>query len=615
MYSTVIGVEMALPRLNKRLVLLGTIALAAATIAIAWSLLSEAPPSEESTTEETTTRKLPLDSWKATTEASAVQISLERGPTLRLDETTTVSLAPLGDDLTISEWTHERSQDQHQLIGTGTLGRARARVVWTITEGNPQAHLSIAVEQLPSSRLAEPIVLQLPFTDGKTGTQRILSELPPATNPTLSWQHGDHRLTFSGWSGDAAHARASVDGLPTLEFSLWLPQRHPGAQSCEQAPAESKIDMSAELTMTIGGAPTALGWPYPRGFDATLAPVFDTPTAHPDPQLEAGAAEDAASWLRRARTLVYGHSNPTDPRYGNGGLLGHGLGGTLVVPEAFAADEEVRAFAQDLAATRVGLAVRGAPKEELPSAIRLLGEPSCAALVQAAEAGDSAVIVDTRELPAGELLTTTDSLPSPYSGSIAASYTPFQFNGRSEALLAGPLDTRHLDVLLDERATAVFSAPFVATRNPLIAAAKDALLEPERNGHWTVAADFASALADIELWREASPLLITSLHGLASHGSAVRQVAVWRAEDGGLVVHNPSDELVRGFTLAVPGPAEISVDGESPAGQRRVSAGEKETVTLFWWDLAPGLQRVAVTVDGETISGPAAVTWRVGEEG
>src|SRR5690554_2063855 len=115
--------------------------------------------------------------------------------------------------------------------------------------------------------------------------------------------------------------------------------------------------------LRFGGAQAPSLWPYADDAAGALVPIFGLPAEHSDPQIAEAAAPDASRWLRRANTLIYGHSNPEDPRFGTGGLLGNKLKTTVIVPTRFSDDPKIEALARALDQTPVRSEERRVGKE------------------------------------------------------------------------------------------------------------------------------------------------------------------------------------------------------------------------------------------------------------
>ncbi len=546
-----------------------------------------------------------LKPWKHADDAAQRDVAVDaaHGPALRLAGGETILLTPASDALSLSGWHVVHRKHRVSVVADGHLGAAKARATWTFVDGNPNAYLALHLRGVPAHALAGNIAFGLRLADGELRTLSPTRSADLLPHP-VRWHSGDTTLTLSNWSGDALQADPTKH---EIALRLWTASRHPGFQACEAAPDKLTVDLDAHLVVTIGQTSSAFRWPFAAGNEALLVPVFDTPAHLADPELARVAARDAERWVLRARTLIYGHSNPQDPRYGNGGLLGHGLGATVVVPQQFAGDPKVAALAKELAGTRVELAARSATAEGPLSASRVLAKPSCAQLVGAKGAPVPATLIADADTGRGR------STLGLARGALAATVLPHAFDGRRSQLLSRGLSTEGLSVLVDTHGARVFAAPLVATRNPLIGAAKESLLDPERDGNWTVAQPLAGSLADMELWHEETPLLVTDLSQATTYLSQMSQVQWWWNGSGQLVVYNPSKHRVRGLTLAFTGTVRPK-SGAKKAGAvhtRSVALNDDAALTLLWWDVPPGTHALAVEREGSKLSRPAPVKWTV----
>jgi hypothetical protein len=550
---------------NNRWLLAGLLALAAITLAIVFVLLRSEQDAEDPAPAMAEAPSIQLEVW-ALDDAQTVSVHVDpdRGPLWEHDYNS-IELAPQSDALSYNAWTVEPADGRTRVVGTGTLGRAELSATWTFADGNPQVHLAVDIHGIPATRLAKPIAFTVPKIVGE--------QVDVAGERLLLWQ-------------------------PTADLK------------CKGGGDEPSFDLHTQHIVSFQNTPDISRWHYDNGASAQLVPVFDLSENHPDPQIAQTSAKSASAWLGRARTLIYGHSNPGDPRYGNGGLLGHGLGATIAVPPKWAEHPDIVELAGDLRGSRVELAPRGEAEHAALLGTRFALEPSCRTLVELSQKGVSAAIVDLVSSP--EDAPETDA-PTGFSGgttSLVATATPVQLDGQLSTLLERALNTRTLDSLVRERGSFVFSAPFVATRNPLIGAAKEALLEPERDGHWTMTADLSEALANLELWREATPLLVTSVGRAASQASASRDVLHWWAPDGTLEVYNPGNKAISGYTLVVDGTVGAHLEGAA-ISSRQILLDAQRQATLLWWDLEPGVHTLRLSASDSELAAPTPVDWQI----
>jgi hypothetical protein len=549
---------------NNRLLLGGLIIFASLTALIAFLLLRDGddPGQPDAGSSDLLDTYVQLESWPVD-DARTVSLSVDpkRGPIWKHADDTVV-LTPESDELSFDTWTVETTGEQTRVVGSGTMGRADVSATWTFVQGNPQAHLALAFDGLSSNRLASSIELI------------------------------EHRV-----AGVQENAR----------LVLWQPIT---SVECDEDDEPASFDLRTQRIVTLQQAPDVSSWRYSSGASAQLVPVFDVPSHHGDPQLNETSAKTAAAWLRRARTLIYGHSNPKDPRYGNGGLLGHSLGATIAVPAKWADHPDVLALAADLKGSHVEIAPRGEALGSTLQSTRFAVDSSCRTWVELSDKGVPAAMVGTVEPPDDASQLASTSSVSVSTTPLLATVVPVQLDGQRSSLLARGLDTNLLDQVVRQRASHVFSTPFVATRNPLIGAAKEGLLEPERDGQWTVAAEVSEALANLELWREATPLLVTSVGASASRTSASRQVLHWWTAQGDLRVRNPSSKMIGGYTLVIAGSASATVEGSAISSRRILLDGERQA-TLLWWDLEPGTHTLQISDTSDELVGLTPVDWQI----
>lgn len=582
-------------------------------------------------------KTIPLEAWE---ERDAPELTLkvhpERGPEWRFSEANSQPLTPAHPDLQLSSWRVQQRADITQIVGEGQgaerFSGAGIRVIWTVAAGNPTAHIRVELDEVPANLLAHDISLPLEFSAGELQLGRASAsgvstratwELPEEHERAANTQL-PARLQVSAWSGDGL----KDDQKPTLHFKLWDATRRPGYQRCADSDEELKTQLSADFLLTFGDAQEATTWPYPEGSSAALSPIFGIPAHHHDPLLAETAAPDARRWLLRAKTLIYGHSNPEDPRYANGGILGNELGATIIYPAEFIEDKEVQELTRALENTQVELVPWG--REESGQAAaqssRVGREPNCADLI-AMQTDGVAASINLEDKPDQDIYTQFSA-----PGALPAQLTPEVLDGRLETLLAKGFDTDALNLMLKAQQNRAFLAPFIATRNPLIEAAHQSLLVPEPWGHWRLTETLDDALTNLGLWRETAPVQITSVGRLANYQQASRRVQIWWDQKSNLRIYNPGEAPVRGYTLFIPEElteAQMIAYSEPEDGaneevklliqKRPLAAGsldsEQGLFTLLWWDLPPGITRLSLQKDGAAQSAaapkPVGISWRI----
>ncbi len=542
-----------------------------------------------------------------------ITVDSERGPVWRLPDDS-IKLTPIEPNSAEVEWRRHQTDHGTVLVGRAPIEQGEFRAIWHFRRGDPQATLTIAVSglSLPTLR-QQQLTGSLQVPDGKfrasggylgvTGGADL--ELPHDISPWepawLEWQRGDRRLAVRGWTGDGLSLTRSADGSE-IEFDLWRPEAHAAVERCQlDDDSPPTLDLRATATFQFGGAPTVFASRFPDRARAALTPIFDLPSAHPDTTLHRGAPTGPRDWTERARTLAYGHSNPDDPRYGNGGLLGHGLGGTIVVPSDWSRHEAVESFRENLSDSALDVATRGVSSGEGKAFKTLVGEQemTCSALLEADTGGLTVVADDTvpfRGEPTSATATEPDDASprlSPPSTPIASSARLYRLDGTRPQLVDELLADNSLDRLQRRRGLAVFATPLLGTRNPLIPAAKEALLSPERHGEWTLESSFASALVDLEITSETSSLAVRSVANLVDHWRRARRTAMRWNHQGELLVRSSAEQKLHGFTLVFDGaaldPSRVSIDGAEPEVEttdQTAGPGTPTPQTWISWDLA-----------------------------
>lgn len=608
---------------SKRLFLAASAGVLTLIAVIMAAYVISKPPAGESKQSEALVLvdELPLGVWPQGDSPRKVTIRVdpERGPLLEDAESPPLQLTPTHPALQFSNWQVIRAQSRTQVVGDGKWNDTPVLARWTFAAGNPQAYFSLKIPEFPASLLRENLALKIAFPQGQVS---LISPAAGMSAQAALWSGalGVPRISVSNWSGDSLQVAGQiVDSHEARELllSLWLAPGHLESERCADG---LRIDLEMSFMLRFGGAQAPSLWPYADGAAGALVPIFGLPAEHSDPQIAEAAAPDASRWLRRANTLIYGHSNPEDPRFGTGGLLGNKLGATVIVPTRFSDDPKIEALARALDQTPVELAPFGEASSQADAyagSSRALKSANCAQLAALAGRRTPAVIL-TQSAPDDAAKRPIHQGPAGWPMVVL----PEGFDGRIQSLRLQGFEPGVLSALLETYQTRVFLSPFVATRNPLIGAAHESLLEPERDGHWTVRAPLGGALANLELWREESPIMVASVADLARHRRAVQEVKTWWNAAQQLQVYNPSDTTIHGFTLALPGVQDATLL-DSPANtssrvlRAPTGAAPAATRTLIWWDLKPGLQQISLS-EGAGLPDPqtaatSPILWEIKE--
>ncbi len=538
-----------------------------------------------------------LSTW-STEDATDVDIAPDEAgiPTVAVDDAS-FALGPA--DLS---WEQTRRGASTVLTATGD---ASPSLSWEFAGGNPTAILRAQKDVAPGD-LAEPITVALELPGGELEGWTVADgfhaidayNTRAGENVWLRWSRGDSSVTFRGWNGDGFAVRPSGSGGYTVEMALWRPEQHPRIVECLGELGDHSVQLKARAMVEFRALPRMVAWPYPNGAEAMMLPILVAPELHSDPQLAEARARNARDFVDRVTTVAYGHSSPKDPRYGNGGLLGHGLGGTVVAHARLLGKSKVQKLAKDLGSTRVGIAAGGPVSEDAPYAIRYANEVGCASLRSTKTTGVISPSTDESSASLREA-------PRPFGAQVFARV----LDGRLDSLLAQGFSRAYADEALRNRDIYAFVSPLVATRNPLIGAAADALLEPERKGMWTVSPRLAGGLADVELWREEHPIAVSSVGDLVRYRAFSRDAALVWAESGAPRVSGTAVDDQIGYTIALNGEAELP-DTVSPPPRVRVVETKNGPVTLLSWDAAPDTSSLELQRDLRA----AAVSWNIAEE-
>ncbi len=519
-----------------------------------------------------------IPAWSAPADAPPQAIVITaQGPTVAA-----IPIAPLLSGAA-EPWTHDGAA---RITHATRWHGAQLVQTWTVTEGDPTLRAAITLDALPAQALEQPLTLTLALPAGEVelmddamGVVKVeASAATHAWTPGwLRWRSGDRVVTFTHAGGERLEVERAASGV-TLRWTLWSPQAHPLIKECGAQAAGWSL--AARWEVTWGERAPLMPSRLPGGYQAALAPVFIDPALTGRKDLKEAGAASAQDWLIRARTLIHGHSASTDPRFGNGGLLGGQLGGTLSAPAKIAADIAVQSYAKSLP-DRVEIAAEDAADTTLAL---FSGQPDCQHLAPPG-AGVAPVALAlggvTSKLP--DMLT---SAPSVAHGAPITLSVP-TLNGQRATLTTTALSRAALQNLQRQRGLSWFATPLIATRNPLVAAAQEALLEPERQGHWTLHPELAAALGEVELLQEGESILFAPVGLLARHWRAAQRVQISPLPDGSWLLHNPGAPILS-FTLLASATSTLSLDG----AQDKTTGEGASAQRWLWLDLPTGFTRI-----------------------
>jgi hypothetical protein len=551
---------------------------------IRWKVSGEGPPSWSSQAEASEQQRRPLDMRVPRADDPIAWRGVRRGASLWLVGSTSID----GRDLEISI---------------------------AMSDGNPQARLSVRWDAPALSERTDPVTVRWHLPDGDTrfmGNRLDIETIDEGTSATVSpwrptwirWTGKGSALTLRGWNGDGFGVETSGAG-PSIDLKVWDPTQHVGAEDCESTTdGNEQPAIVASALLVFGDESAVAASPLPGGHRAALSPMFDVPAALPDATLRQGDARTAEDWVKRVRTLLYGHSSSDDPRYGNGGLLGHNLGGSIVVPARFADADAVADLNHSVANKAIGFAVRRDAETPDGFVTHFSTKTGCA------PPNENAPTLRVPDLVSGShgtanLVTTEGRLGSPAHLN-PADLVPTRLDGRRTSFVDQTVLRGRIDKLVDDHAKAAFTTPLLGSRNPLTPPAKEALLQPERWGEWTLHPDVSSALADLDHWTDAHPLMVAAPSSWVHYWRRARDVRLRWAPDGTLEAASSVGEEIDGFTLLFPTATDlsVSVDG-NPADGSRSARG----ATRVWWDLDEHRTHRISAREGRRLSPPAPVRW------
>src|SRR5690606_35491198 len=121
----------------------------------------------------------------------------------------------------------------------------------------------------------------------------------------LEWR-GPFDFVVSQWWADRAEI-SEIGDQQRITFLVWHPDVHANVENCPDLAAT--VGVSFSMMLTIGTPPPVVLGRYRQGAAAAIVPIFSQPEVD-------GAPTSAEDFVKRARTLSLGHSNPGDPRHG-----------------------------------------------------------------------------------------------------------------------------------------------------------------------------------------------------------------------------------------------------------------------------------------------------------
>lgn len=531
--------------------------------------------------------------WKTPDDAESVAVEIDpaRGPLVRVAPAQTIAMTPEVEGMELVWELAESTAERWIVSGKGTLGPASVEATWVFAQGNPQALFSLTINDLPVEVVPEGLdaVLTLP-----AGDVRVLDDslrlVPFAKGPRrvsgwtpgwLRWTGTGRTIELSSWWANHTTVGLGEGSSVVINLNLVDPEANPAfSEECETG----NITVSTRLKWSLGSLPVVIPGRLPRGAEAAVVPVFIPPEDHFNPAFDDMKEPSAEVWSKQVATLALGHSSPTDPRYGNGGLSGAHLGGTIVAPAGMAGPE-LAELETRLSDSRVEYAGATGP---------VFGRPAC-------ESG-RIWLRDATRFEAGFSNTVALDSAVGFAGESARSLGVEVLDGTREQLLDQALSRLYLERLRRERGVFAFVSPLVATRNPLTTAAKDGLLVPERHGEWTLSPELVRAFADIELWREANASVVfASVDSALGTWSKARACDLHLRASGEVRVICP--EPVDSMTLIADG-SHVPRRGEQTLAHE-VRDPTKRPQTWLWADMTGEASNISLGAENP----PVPVNW------
>lgn len=485
-------------------------------------------------------------------------------------------ITPEFPDLKIESW----SIKDGVWTASAAYGTHPATLRWTFAPGNPQAVFELHIPSLPRELLSAPFAgtLTLPkgdirYLDSTLRPTPFVGQPAAIENHTPGWieWRGPFDVVISQWWADRTEV-SEVGDQQRITFLVWHPDVHPNVENCPEA--AGNVEITFRMMLTMGTSPPVVLGRYRQGASAAIIPIFSHPQGD-------GAPTSAEDFVKRARTLSFGHSNPGDPRHGNGGLAAE-HGGTLLAPAKWSQDKGLIGLAAELQNIGVEIAFVGTDQSSI---IRPEGE--CASMASIAWLAGGMLFSGA--------YTNSFATPTPFGPAIVAPalLNPLQIDTR-DALTTQALSRPYTERLVRDRGVLIFETPLTATRNPLVPAAAQALLSPERNGEWTISPELESTFAGLELLREDQPFRVMSVSTWLEELGDHRTHEIWWTSDKTLLLrpHTAGLTLIaHDVTLSAEG---LQVRFQDETQQWSVVGAEQTTINIpnqllktVNWKLAP----------------------------
>ncbi len=600
--------------MSKPIILAATSVAALAVIGLGAFLLSSKdnstpPKTQTSSTHTDLSEEFPSEWAQHHEDSLPFQISsTPSGPTLQYEDLT-INLALTFDENYDFTWSSSSLDDDTILLkGSTPLPQGGSlSLIWSFHKNSPQITLSTALKDVPLHALAQHPLrasMTLPPSSYKAISNTMRFESLSSTTTLSSWNPGwitskisshDLSLSFSDWNFTAVTINPEASSQQLI-FTLLDPSNLPSFEGCPPD-TDQKTTIEQQLTITIGERIPLVQSRQPQGYRAAIAPLFLDPASHKAGAHKDARAKNAQDWTLRSKTLLYGHSMEDDPRFGNGGLLGLGLGADLAMEPSWQSAPSTKKLVEQLRNSRASLLAR-TTQNALENTPLLLDTPQCAPFLQPHTPYLTLGVLrspsQTNILEHPPSITINDAtvkqpLPPLLSNHSTHLEVP-QLSGNRTELYSSIFSTPALTNLIQQRGVALFATPLIATRNPLSRSASNALLEPERKGQWTLSESFSKSLANIELINEKHNILVTSPTQLIAYWMLAKQVRILELPDGSVALLNPTNKTIKNFSLVMPGnlSPKLTSSSEDISHKEIVTTSEGSSQTWFWLDLPPG---------------------------
>jgi hypothetical protein len=546
-------------------------------------------------------------------------------------------------------WERREQDGKQTFVGTHKGQRAEVVATWTFEDGSPVAVLDVTAQWLVDAypdrealilSASRPVIMlgrDLELAQVEAGNRAFADAYTPHIAQIGARSTTPVELAAWGFEGMEASA---TPGAAELFLELDDARNHPfrPASDCTsdkgrrtRSPRDRRLRQAGtkaswRAILRVGEGWTPTPWRNPEGRPAALAVIDAAP----------------GTSARRLRTLLWGHSDTGDPRYGNGGFLGHRLSITKGIhtgPRGMGSSrfaETVRAAA----GTGVRFANQSASAEEDEPALNEAGM-DILATVEArvwVDAGNGCEdffgngwrkgrlaepladhgytwIWSAHDAPwsagAGlnQLRPSRRGMRAPILWKHNAARSEFGFFEAVDLAfgkrrVARALAESQLQRLIEERGVSIVRTAFDRTT------VSDVLAEPgmivrEDNGHYVLDGELEKALFEMEDLSGRGLIWVTTTEEMGARYQTMAGVQMAPTPTGGVAITNTGSSRIDNWTVAVPG-ATANVDGNPPKGTRTHG-----TKTVVWFDLPPETTVLLEARDtgGELIPAASSVRW------